>query len=250
MAPLSDPRLVVAGDDRRTRRRRPTTVATWPARPSPPSWGGTLRTLGIPQDAPGPRGRQQFRQGAAMSEVARLLAQLADLGRRPHRSGRRQPPGPSRRRFSGLSRRPGRTVDAISAMPCSAVPWQSSGSPAAISPQSDALAVPQVIADNLRELAGPLAHVVCGRPTEHLSLVAVTGTQRQDHGQPMDRPSPSRALRHHRHPRRRFPWGPGGHRLYHAGSHHPDARPGRVRGPGRQSLRPGSQLHRHRGRGA
>ncbi|MGE5490516.1 MAG: UDP-N-acetylmuramoyl-L-alanyl-D-glutamate--2,6-diaminopimelate ligase [Actinomycetota bacterium] len=36
--------------------------------------------------------------------------------------------------------------------------------------------VPQVAADGLRPLAGPLAHEVCGFPTEHLSLVAVTGT--------------------------------------------------------------------------
>lgn len=37
-------------------------------------------------------------------------------------------------------------------------------------------AVPHVQAAKLRQLAGPLAHAIYGRPSEHLSLIAITGT--------------------------------------------------------------------------
>lgn len=37
-------------------------------------------------------------------------------------------------------------------------------------------AIPQLAAEGLRQLVGPLAHAVTGRPTETLNLIAVTGT--------------------------------------------------------------------------
>jgi UDP-N-acetylmuramoyl-L-alanyl-D-glutamate--2,6-diaminopimelate ligase len=38
------------------------------------------------------------------------------------------------------------------------------------------VALPQVQTDRVRAVLGPLAHVLCGRPSEHLSVVGVTGT--------------------------------------------------------------------------
>ena len=38
------------------------------------------------------------------------------------------------------------------------------------------VALPQVQTERVRAVLGPLAHVLCGRPSEHLSVVGVTGT--------------------------------------------------------------------------
>ncbi len=39
-----------------------------------------------------------------------------------------------------------------------------------------AVALPQVRAEHVRAALGPLAHVLCGRPSEHLAVVGITGT--------------------------------------------------------------------------
>jgi len=41
---------------------------------------------------------------------------------------------------------------------------------------NDAWKVPNLAADNLRKMVGPLAHALCAHPTESLALIAVTGT--------------------------------------------------------------------------
>ncbi len=61
--------------------------------------------------------------------------------------------------------------DAIARGAC-AVLWQPGGDFA----WNPAWTLPQIPHDGLRAIVGPLAHGVCGRPTEAMSLIAVTGT--------------------------------------------------------------------------
>ena len=59
-------------------------------------------------------------------------------------------------------------------------------------------------ATRLRALAGPLAHALFGRPSERLSLIAITGTNGKTTYQPVDRSCASAPLRDHRYARRRL----------------------------------------------
>jgi UDP-N-acetylmuramyl-tripeptide synthetase len=57
-----------------------------------------------------------------------------------------------------------------------AVLWESAAAGSAAVAWRDEWKIANLPVSGLRQLCGPLAHVVCGRPTERLSLVAVTGT--------------------------------------------------------------------------
>jgi len=110
-----------------------------------------------------------------MSDVSRLLAQLADLGVVPSGvadDSRLVRPGDVFLAYPGDLADGRRYIGDAIARGAVAVIWQ----PGDDFAWDGALAVPQFAATDLRALAGPLAHVVCGRPSEHLSLVAVTGT--------------------------------------------------------------------------
>jgi UDP-N-acetylmuramyl tripeptide synthase len=57
-----------------------------------------------------------------------------------------------------------------------AVLWESAAAGSAAFAWRDEWKIANLPVSGLRQLCGPLAHVVCGRPSERLSLVAVTGT--------------------------------------------------------------------------
>jgi len=57
-----------------------------------------------------------------------------------------------------------------------AVLWEAGGAGSAAFTWRSEWRIANLPVSGLRELCGPLAHVVCGRPSERLSLVAVTGT--------------------------------------------------------------------------
>ena len=110
-----------------------------------------------------------------MSRVADLLEQLARLGVRPSGvadDSRQVRPGDLFLAYPGdLADGRSYIADAI-ARGAAAVLWQAGGDFA----WNPAWTVANLQTAGLRSLAGPLAHAVCGAPSERLSLIAVTGT--------------------------------------------------------------------------
>ena len=110
-----------------------------------------------------------------MSRVTDLLEQLPRLGVRPSGvadDSRQVRPGDLFLAYPGdLADGRGYIADAI-AHGAAAVLWQAGGDFA----WNPAWTVANLQAADLRSLAGPLAHAVCGAPSERLSLIAVTGT--------------------------------------------------------------------------
>ncbi len=110
-----------------------------------------------------------------MSDVARLLAQLVDIGVTPTGvadDSRQVRPGDVFLAYPGDLADGRRYISDAIARGAVAVIWQPGGDFTWDAAQT----IPQLAAANLRPLAGPLAHAVFGEPTEQLSLVAVTGT--------------------------------------------------------------------------
>ncbi|GAB4179013.1 MAG: UDP-N-acetylmuramoyl-L-alanyl-D-glutamate--2,6-diaminopimelate ligase [Rhodocyclaceae bacterium] len=109
---------------------------------------------------------------ARLEEAGRVLARLAARGLRIRRlcaDSRRVVPGDLFLAQPG-SRCDGRQYAAEAvARGALAVLREAGGEPVA-------LAVPVIEVEDLRGLAGPLAHLVCGRPSERMTVVGVTGT--------------------------------------------------------------------------
>jgi UDP-N-acetylmuramoyl-L-alanyl-D-glutamate--2,6-diaminopimelate ligase len=110
-----------------------------------------------------------------VSRVADLLEQLARLGAQPGGvadDSRQVRPGYLFLAYPGDLADGRRYIGDAIARGAVAVLWQAGGDFA----WNPAWTVANLQADGLRALAGPLAHAVCGAPSERLSLIAVTGT--------------------------------------------------------------------------
>jgi UDP-N-acetylmuramoyl-L-alanyl-D-glutamate--2,6-diaminopimelate ligase len=110
-----------------------------------------------------------------VSEVAVLLSRLAALGVVPAGTAddsRQVSPGGLFLAYPGDLADGRRYIAAALGAGAAAVLWQPGGDFA----WDPAWTVANLPADNLRALAGPIAHAVAGRPSERLSLIAVTGT--------------------------------------------------------------------------
>lgn len=104
-----------------------------------------------------------------------ILAQLAALGVEPSGvadDSRQVRPGDLFLAYPGDQADGRRYIPDAMARGAAAVVWQPGGD-FAWNPEWQ---LPQLMAENLRQLAGPLAHSVCAYPSDNLSLVAVTGT--------------------------------------------------------------------------
>jgi UDP-N-acetylmuramoyl-L-alanyl-D-glutamate--2,6-diaminopimelate ligase len=110
-----------------------------------------------------------------VSQVAALLESLARLGAKPAGvadDSRRVRPGDLFLAYPGDLADGRRYIADAIARGAVAVLWQADGDFA----WNPAWTVANLRAGGLRALAGPLAHAVCGAPSERLSLIAVTGT--------------------------------------------------------------------------
>ncbi len=110
-----------------------------------------------------------------MSDVRQLLDRLAALGVQPTGAAddsRQVQPGDLFIAYPGDLADGRRYIGDAIARGAVAVLWQAGGDFA----WDAAWPVPNLAGENLRSLAGPIAHELFGRPSEALSLVAVTGT--------------------------------------------------------------------------
>ena len=110
-----------------------------------------------------------------MSSVRELLQRFAALGVEPlgvADDSRQVRPGDLFLAYPGALADGRRYIADAIARGAVGVLWQAGGDFA----WQAGWAVPSFAAEGLRALAGPLAHEACGRPTEALSLIAVTGT--------------------------------------------------------------------------
>jgi UDP-N-acetylmuramoyl-L-alanyl-D-glutamate--2,6-diaminopimelate ligase len=110
-----------------------------------------------------------------VNRVAEILARLADSGIVPSGvadDSRQVQPGDLFLAYPGDQADGRRYVGDAVRRGAAAVLWQADEK---IAPEVG-LTVPVFETDDLRALAGPLAHEVLGRPSERLSLIAVTGT--------------------------------------------------------------------------
>lgn len=109
------------------------------------------------------------------ADPAVIIGQLADLGVQPTGvadDSRQVRPGDLFMAFPGDLADGRRYIADAIARGAAAVLWQSGGG-FVWNPE---WRVANLVADDLRSLSGPLAHAVYGRPSEHLSLIAITGT--------------------------------------------------------------------------
>ena len=110
-----------------------------------------------------------------MSDVRQILDRLAALGIEPAGAAddsRQVQPGDLFIAYPGDLADGRRYIADAIARGAVAVLWQPGGDFA----WDAAWRLPNLAGDNLRSLAGPIAHELFGRPTEGLSLVAITGT--------------------------------------------------------------------------
>lgn len=110
-----------------------------------------------------------------MSRVAALLESLAGLGVAPGGvadDSRQVRPGDLFLAYPGGIADGRRHIGDAIARGAAAVVWETGGDFS----WDPAWTVPALPVHGLRALAGPLAHIVCGAPSERLSLIAVTGT--------------------------------------------------------------------------